>query len=382
MPEYISAIIDKSTLQSLSAREAKWLFHHFRVTIPPVLFAEVIGDLEKKKIKALATGTPDGDVRMLAAKITSHSVFLSAAHQDLIDAEIAGQPIEMAGRPHVSNAKVATMQDGSRGLYVDQTPFQAVMDRWRSGDFDGMEREFAKLWREGQASIDLERLLRETKYLRDQEAASLDAVVKRVHAAIFGPGRDFRNLTTIMQIAGVAPPRQAWAVERWKKSGRPRPWQFMPYTSFVARLEAIFMFGLHSRIITTRATNRIDLQYLKYLPFTEVFSSGDRLHQDLYPVCARRDQSFVLGRELKKALCEMADYYDQLSDDQKSQGSMSYADYPPVHMNNAVTALFDDRFPNWRGGANLPKPPRDKSRDAELLAEIKSRFEWLKHHAK
>lgn len=74
MPEYISAIIDKSTLQSLSAREAKWLFHHFRVIIPPVLFAEVIGDLEKKKVKALATGTPDGDVRMLTATITSHSV--------------------------------------------------------------------------------------------------------------------------------------------------------------------------------------------------------------------------------------------------------------------------------------------------------------------
>lgn len=126
----------------------------------------------------------------------------------------------------------------------------------------------------------------------------------------------------------------------------------------------------------------VDLQYLKYLPFTEVFSSGDRLHQDLYPLCARVDQSFVLGTDLKRALGEMADYYDGLSEEEKLQGSMTYADYPPVHMNNAATALFDGRFPNWRDGANLPKPPRDKSKDAELLKEIKQRFEWVKRNAK
>jgi hypothetical protein len=61
---------------------------------------------------------------------------------------------------------------------------------------------------------------------------------------------------------------------------------------------------------------------------------------------------------------------------------MSYADYPPVTMNNAITRMFDERFPDWRDGANLPKPPRDKSGDAELLARIKTRFEWVKQHAK
>ena len=39
-------------------------------------------------------------------------------------------------------------------------------------------------------------------------------------------------------------------------------------------------------------------------------------------------------------------------------------------------------FANWRDGANLPKPPRDRSGDAELLKEIKSRLDYLKHHAK
>ena len=66
---------------------------------------------------------------MLAGKITSHSVFLNEAHHSLVASELLGHRIEMAGRPIVSNAKVARMPDGSRGLYVDQTPFQRVMDR-------------------------------------------------------------------------------------------------------------------------------------------------------------------------------------------------------------------------------------------------------------
>ena len=126
-------------LQSLSSREAKWLFHHFRVNVPPILFSEVLGDLSKTK--ALATGRAEGDVRMLASKITSHSVFLNEAHHNLVASELHGHRIEMVGRPIVSNARAARMPNGSTGLYVDQTPFQVVMGRWCAGDFDGMERE-------------------------------------------------------------------------------------------------------------------------------------------------------------------------------------------------------------------------------------------------
>jgi hypothetical protein len=56
----------------------------------------------------------------------------------------------------------------------------------------------------------------------------------------------------------------------------------LPYTAFIARLEAIFMFSLHDGIVTTGPTNRIDIEYFKYLPFTEVFSSSDRLHVTLF----------------------------------------------------------------------------------------------------
>ena len=318
MPHYINAIVDKSVLQSLSAREAKWLFHHFRVNIPPVLFAEVLGDLEKAK--GLATGSAEGDVRMLASKITSHSVFLNEDHHNLVAGELVGYHIEMDGRPILGNAKVAQLPDGSLGSYVDQTPFQRVMDRWRSGDFDGMEREFAKVWRSDRSSIDLESLIRGTKQIWAGRETSLETVIEHAHAILFGPGRDYSHLDTLMQLADAEPSHRAKALRRWNQAGRPPPAVFLPYTAYVARLETIFILGLHAAIITTRSTNRIDIDYFKYLPFTQIFASGDRLHETLFSTFARRNQDFISGSSLKIALREMADYYDGLPEDERRLG--------------------------------------------------------------
>jgi hypothetical protein len=139
---------------------------------------------------------------------------------------------------------------------------------------------------------------------------------------------------------------------------------------------------MHAGVVTTRATNRIDIEYLKYLPFTQVFSSSDRIHEKLFSSVANKGQEFIPGPALKSALREMADYYDSLSEGDKAHGSIVYADFPPVTLDNAFTQLFDRRDPNWRNGANLPEPPRDTSKDAEILAEAKARMEFLRKNAR
>ena len=88
-------------------------------------------------------------------------------------------------------------------------------------------------------------------------------------------------------------------------------------------------------------------------PITEMFSSADDLHATLFRVFARRDQFFIPGRELKSVLQDMADYYESLPEEVKRQGTMTYADYPPAAMDNAVTKVFDRKFPNWRAGGPI-----------------------------
>src|SRR5208283_2403002 len=110
-------------------------------------------------------------------------------------------------------------------------------------------------WRADQASIDLEALIRDTKHFWGKGAASLDTVVNGVQSHLFGPGRNYSDLDTLMQLANAKPSHRAKALRRWNRIGRPAPIHFAPYTSFVARLEAIFLFGLHGGVISTRATN-------------------------------------------------------------------------------------------------------------------------------
>lgn len=75
--------------------------------------------------------------------------------------------------------------------------------------------------------------------------------------------------------------------------------QRFPYVSYCLKVSLMFHFGLAFRHITTRPTNRIDLEYFFYLPFTLGFSSGDQLHRDLFEHVALPKNEFCHRDDLK-----------------------------------------------------------------------------------
>ena len=174
-----------------------------------------------------------------------------------------------------------------------------------------------------------------------------------------------------MLATSVPESTQRIAIERWKKLGRPPAEIFAPYTAFVAKVEALFILSVAHCVVTTRATNRIDIEYLKYLPFTFAFSSADKLHIDLWPYFARKDQVFLGREELRASLAEMISFYDNLSDEEKKHGSATYAQFPPVHLDNAITKAFDKALPDWRRDANKPRPPISPAENAAIMARLK-----------
>lgn len=380
MPNFFSIIIDKSILQGLTAREAEWLFHHFRVNVPPVFFSEILGDLKKEK--GFSTGTAIGDVRMLSGKVESAFIDLNAEAHNLVAMELKGYGFPLDGRPILEHAERIRDPRGGFGIYIDQTPMQRVLDRWKAGDFQGMEEAFAKVWRDHLADIDLQKIISATKHFRDKSRNTPAAVMKLVDSMLFKPNQNYANLNLWMEMIGIPPKWRKEVVAEWKKSGRPAASEFVPYTAYMARLEVFFYLAVAHHVITTRPSNRIDMDYFMYLPFTRVFASSDKLHADLFPVFSRDDQVFIPGTELKAGLAEMADFYDQLSEDQKQHGSMTYADYPPVHMDNAVTGAYDRCMPGWREGANLPRPPRDPEADKKVMDHLRPMMDAIKAHNK
>lgn len=371
-------MIDKSTLQGITAREANWLFHHFRVNIPPVLFHEIIGDLHKSNPKRLSTDSGAGDVRMLASKIGGHSVDLNAVAEDLIVLEMKGFRLVLDGRPVLGNAERIKDPRGGFGIYVDQTPMQQVMERWRAGDFKGMETAFAKRWRNDLKTINLERIIALTKDIRVKSCNSAESVMELVEAVLDKPGENYVNLKRLMDNVDVPLKHQRRVIDRWKAKKRPPSSDFAPYSAYVAKLEWFFFVAVAHHVISTRSSNQIDMEYFKYLPFTKVFTSGDNLHRDLFPVFAREDQVFVSKDDLKQALAELADHYDAMSEEQKSKGSFTYADYPPVTMDNTITRAYDKILPGWREGANVPPPPLDADAERKILESFRPVMDAIK----
>ncbi len=367
MPRFFSILIDKSVLQGLAPREAKWLFHHLGVNLPPVFFAEVVGDL--RKVKGFSTGSGEGDVKMLAGKVDSAFVDLNADSRTLVRDELRGRSVPVDGRP-ILEAERVRMPDGSYGMFLDQTPMQRVMTRWQEGNFEAMEREFAQVWRNRLASIDLHKVVQLNEHQRDKQARTPADIRRIVDDLLFRPDQNFANLSRWIDFVDIPAAWKRPVLLAWKNIGRPPGIKFAPYTAHVAKVRAFFYIAVTHHVITTRSSNQIDMEYFEYLPFARIFSSADRLHSDMYPALAADWQIFMPFADLKTALREMADYYDALTPEQKLHGSMTYADYPPIEMENAITRAYDRFMPGWRVGANEPQP-RDSAEDARVMEHLK-----------
>lgn len=367
---FFAIMVDKSVLQGLAPREADWLFHHYRVMIPPVFFAELIGDLHKGE-KKTSTGSGEGDAKMLAGKVNSALIDLNAHSEKLIEMELRGNRFPLRGVPVTDRAERIVMEDGKAISFIDKAPMQAVMDRWQEGKFDEMEKEFARDWRERIEAIDLEALVRGSKDIRMKDIKMPTHVMSLVCGLLHKKGQDRDNLTKWMEVLGVPPAASSDVLKRWEAEGKPLAQSFAPYTGYAATHALYFHVAVAHGVVTTRKSNKIDLDYLLYLPFTKVFSSSDKLHSESFPVFAQRDQIFISGPDLKSALKDFADFYEKLED-----GSGS--DYPPTDMDNAITRSYDSLMPKWRERAKAPKVQRTPELDAKILELLNPKIEAIK----
>src|SRR4051794_33697642 len=89
-----TAIFDKSALQALSMDEAVWFDAFFVANVVPLLFVEILADLEKE----LGRGKdPEALVGMLATK-TPSAAYPNVFHRQLVLGELAGQEIPLRGQ--------------------------------------------------------------------------------------------------------------------------------------------------------------------------------------------------------------------------------------------------------------------------------------------
>ena len=85
----ITALFDKSFLQSLSVDESVWFDRHFAPVVCPVFYAETLADLAKEPT---ASGPAEKQVRTIAQKFPEMSGYPSASHLNMAVGDSCTQP--------------------------------------------------------------------------------------------------------------------------------------------------------------------------------------------------------------------------------------------------------------------------------------------------
>ncbi|MBZ5492849.1 MAG: hypothetical protein LAO76_18175 [Acidobacteriia bacterium] len=337
-----NAIIDKSFLQMLNPEEVFEFSLFFRPVIVPVLIREIISDLKKEPT---AHTVPHNVVKALASKLGNiHGLtpvnFRKAAIGNLLTRSVplTGQVPVDADAPNVHISR------SGKGLLYDSAPEQKLWDRWAAGNFNTSDELSATVWRQGIERIRLDRIRDDWKDFVQEHfasAKSIPSLVQGVNAlfADFSLTTQREVLQTTLGFLRVAPGPGTIILMLSNAGLIPRIGDLAPYAASVARLAFVFVAGLGRGFIGPRPSHYLDLQYLFYAPFANVFVSSDKFHRDLW-VATSGNNTFVWGPDLKADLARRIALRKQQTQSEREKHDETHGFYPLEIDGSPITKVW------------------------------------------
>lgn len=364
------ALFDKSFLQSLSIDESVWFGHFFIPVVCPLFYVETLADLEK----AVREGrTPEQEVGIIADKFPELSGGPCVHHSTLALGDLLGHKAPMNGSIPLGGGREVSVE-GKKGVVYDQSPEAKAFARWQDGSFLEVEREFARAWRSSLAGFDLRRLATSVQSLGVDAKTCRSLNEARVLARGLMAGRDspYERMTILLDSLRVPPQYRSEIVKLWTEVPNIPVGDYAPYASHVTEVDLFFQFALAANLVSPdRPTNRVDIAYLYYLPFCQVFVSQDRLHERCAPFFLRQGQEFVWGEDLKKDLARINAHFMGFPEAQKERGVMSFAHAPPNLDDSIVSRLHAKYGFGSTMAPPIKPPPPDDPQSIRLVEELK-----------
>jgi hypothetical protein len=321
----ITIIIDKSTFQSFSFGELYRLTCYYKHVITPVLTMEILGDLKKDTSKG--STLPEVRVKDFARKLFPSNSVVNLHYKQLIKGNLEGISIVMARKPIVGVNKFVASSTGQKGYIVQETDEEKSIHKWKIGNFSDADKELSSLWRVSTTNEDLLTRLKET--LKTPSSVPLKDFAELnqlVDEHILNTANQQALLLALLQNYDIDAGTSVNILGRWIQEGKPLIKDFAPYAFHCLKVDTLFHFGLASGLIGTRPTNRVDLEYLYYIPFGLVFTSNDKVHKNLAPLLLEPDQKFITGPDLKQDLKIIVDHLDKLEIDERRK----FKGKPPI----------------------------------------------------
>lgn len=338
-------LFDKSFLQTLSTDESVWFDHFFYSVISPLFYIETLADLEKSPRNGK---TAEQEVSIIAAKTPQMSSAPCYFHHTLCIQDLLGNHVPMTGQIPMAGGR-QVVKNGKLGTIIDEAEEAKAFMRWQEGRFLEVERRHARAWRAHLARIDLSAIEKTMKRfgINAKTCKTVGSARKMAGDVVAELTRSTGRFNAVLEVLEVPQQLRLPIKERWKHLNKPPLPLFAPYAAHVLLVEIFFRIALGAnRIASTRASHRIDIAYLFYLPFCNLFVSTDRLHRLCAPLFLRPDQTFVWGNDLKPELASLNDYYTALSEEVKRQGIYKFARHLPEESQGVIRELYQRYTPN------------------------------------
>lgn len=360
-------LFDKSFLEMLSVDQAALFDSLYSANICPVFLTEALADLSK---------TPPGNrtvekiVSDLAMKSPPMHCYPNAEHTSLCLAELFGHPIEMRGVPAMTSGKLV-QHEGQLGVVYDDQEELAALLRWQKRKFYDLERKHARRWRDAMKGVDhrlLAELTRSALGINERPKTMADAYAI-AGLAVDGSTSQGPQLRVALALLGLDVNLFPAVHKRWVDAGRPKLREFAPYTAYCLHVELFFHVCIEKMLISPdRASNRVDIAYLFYLPFCQVFVSNDKLHRAAAPHFLTTRQQFIFGQDLKADLGRLDDYFSAMPEADREDGLIRLVGGPPDDDSFLTTRV-------WKAAGFRSRPKLDPSKlgdSAPILAKVRA----------
>jgi hypothetical protein len=363
-------IFDKSFLQSLTIDESVWLDNFFISNICPIFYSETLADLGK----SVRDGrTPENEVRIISSKTPQMKIAVNVFHQDICHANLNGYEVKMDGRPLIPGGK-PVQSENKKGFVFEPSPETKAFERWQNEEFLELERDYAKLWREATKKADFNSVSSWLNQfgIKVPKCNNLQKAKDAAEEILNTRSDPTQTMRLVFSLLNAPSEFFLNTLYSWGARGCPPIRNYAPYVYHVLTVELFFYIAIESGLISgERKSNKIDISYLFYTPFCQIFVSSDKLHKRCAPLFLGKNQEFLWGHDLKDDLRKIDNHFDKLPKEEKELGLHVFASYPPLIDESEVVKVWDKFCPIWRELAKKPRQEPKHINDTDLPQSIK-----------
>ena len=342
-------ILDKSTFQSLGYEEHIELKKHFMENLTPILAMEIVADLAKE-VKGKSS---EEKVQELAQKFGGSGPPLNISFQDACISSLIGNYIPMTGQIAVGHGSPTTGSDGSKGFFVDLHPINESILRWAKQSFEEEEYDVSAEWRNKTRTFSIDDFQEEinSRHIILPAVKTIEEIPDAANKLLNQISLQEVWFEWIMERLDPPPILKFQILQRWRNRQSPYFSEFAPYAYFCLKAILILHYVVRRKFIGWKSTNLLDLNYLFYLPFCQVFTSNDKLHRKLAPMLLRSNQSFIVGNKLKSDLNRLINEKKSMDEAKRRRLAFALGTYPIPATGSVITKAWETHFGPWKRGS-------------------------------